>query len=1297
MPNYLFLIIIFSFNVSSMEQLNKFNFAQIFEQHSIIMLLIEPESGRIVKANAAARQFYGYPDLTTMDIQQINLLNHEQVQQEIANAVAEKRDYFIFRHLLANGEIRKIRTYARAYQMDNKSFVLSIIVDDEIPTEDKNGLLYYQQLLEQQVDAQVTQLTVINQKQKLWFSLAISLLITILLVLSIALLWYRNLEQRLRESKEQFKSLVKNIPGITYRCHNDKVWSLIYLSDNVNMLNGYKLDNLIDIFHNDDKEMVAQAVSLAIAQEQNWEIEYRIFLSDGSLRWVREHGKAIKNNNKVKYLDGFIFDITEHKLAQQALQQRSGLITSLLNCIPDLIFFKDMQGVYLGCNPAFAAHLGMLPEDLIGKTDYMLYPPELAAEFRRNDQEMLAQLGSRHNEEWITYPDGRKVLLDTLKTPYWGLDGELIGILAISRDITERKKIEEELRAERDLFSEGPVFTITWDANHPWPITYVSDNVTHILGYTAEEMQQADFNYAALIHPDDAQRIISEVDYNIKHHINAYEQSYRLKLKNGIYRWFYDFTKLIRDDCAELRTIRGYLFDQTHLKELEHNLENQRQRLADIITGTNVGTWEWNVQTGATIFNERWAEMIGYTLEELAPISIETWLKFTHPDDAANAKQLLQQHFNGELDYYECELRMQHCNGNWIWMLDRGKVISWTVDAKPLLMSGTHQDITKRKQAEQLLQAKTEELDRYFTASLDLLCIADVNGKFMRLNPEWEKVLGYNINELHEKTFFNFVHPEDILATQDAVMTLQRGVDVASFENRYLSKYNDYRWIEWRARAQGQFIYAVARDITERKQTETALYEANEALTIAVAQAEMANKAKSIFLANMSHELRTPLNGILGYAQILSREKSLNPKQLEGIKIIQQSGEYLLTLISDVLDLSKIEAGKIELYPNDFNLKQFLTGIVDLFNMRAMQKNIGFVCRFSDDLPYGIYADEKRLRQILINLLSNAIKFTDKGEVKFKVNYAHKKLQFKIEDSGIGIAEEDLARIFLPFQQTGDANYRSEGTGLGLSITKSLVEMMGGRLGVESKLKQGSMFWFELNLPFATTTVSRTMLQPSISGYNIPEYIGKNQYTVLIVDDTAVNRMMLIDLLEPLGFITVAAENGAMAVALALSAQPDLIIMDLMMADMDGLAATRLIRQHESLKNTPIIAASASVFVHHRQESLAAGCNDFVAKPIREDNLFNILGNYLDLTWIYAQATIKNKIPNVNGLNPAAIQAKIIHDYALVGDIAGINAYLTELETNQPQLSEFIAQVHELLDNFELEQIRELTQKFFES
>jgi signal transduction histidine kinase len=316
--------------------------------------------------------------------------------------------------------------------------------------------------------------------------------------------------------------------------------------------------------------------------------------------------------------------------------------------------------------------------------------------------------------------------------------------------------------------------------------------------------------------------------------------------------------------------------------------------------------------------------------------------------------------------------------------------------------------------------------------------------------------------------------------------------------------------------------------------------------------AESANRAKSTFLANMSHELRTPLNGILGYAQIFSHDKSLTKKQQEGMGIIRRSGEYLLTLINDILDLSKIEAGKIELYSTDFDFNEFLQGIVELFQMRAQQKGIDFLYEPLSQLPIRVRGDEKRLRQILINLLGNAVKFTESGGVILRVSFQITgRVCFQVKDSGPGVAPEDIEKMFEPFQQVGDQKKRSEGTGLGLPITKKLVEMMGGTLQVDSILGQGSLFSMEIDLPEVATSAQLAKVEPQIIGFE-----GETK-VILVIDDQEENRLVLTDLLVPLGFRVIEAESSLIGIAKAQEFIPDLILLDLIMPEMDGFVTVR--------------------------------------------------------------------------------------------------------------------------------------------
>jgi PAS domain S-box-containing protein len=394
-------------------------------------------------------------------------------------------------------------------------------------------------------------------------------------------------------------------------------------------------------------------------------------------------------------------------------------------------------------------------------------------------------------------------------------------------DINDRKIAEIKLRAERELFSKGPVITIEWDAHHHWPVSYVSENVLDILGYSPEEMKSENFVYADLIHRDDLSRISEEVAYNSDRHIDTYEQSYRLRHRDGSYRWFYDFNKLIRDDQHQLIAIRGYLFDQSKLKEIEQDLAQQSRRLNDILTGTNVGTWEWNVQTGAVVFNERWAAIVGYTLEELAPISIATWTHLAHPDDFTKSGELLNQHFNGQLDYYEFESRMRHKSGAWVWVLDRGKVSAWTEDGCPLFMSGTHQDITDRKHAEEAFRNESEKNRILMQHASDGLHLVDLKGYLIQANASFCAMLGYRMDELIGRHVSHWDHQID----QDQLMPLIRHhfVDGQRVEFNSVHRRRDGTLFAVEVSgtpvilANNQYMFYSSRDITERKRTEEAL------------------------------------------------------------------------------------------------------------------------------------------------------------------------------------------------------------------------------------------------------------------------------------------------------------------------------------------------------------------------------------------------------------------------------------------------------------------------------------------
>ena len=477
----------------------------------------------------------------------------------------------------------------------------------------------------------------------------------------------------------------------------------------------------------------------------------------------------------------------------------------------------------------------------------------------------------------------------------------------------------------------------------------------------------------------------------------------------------------------------------------------------------------------------------------------------------------------------------------------------------------------------------------------------------------------------------------------------------------------------------------------------------------AEAAARDASRAKSEFLANMSHELRTPLNGILGYAQIFKRDQHLSPQQQDGIGVIYRCGEHLLALIEDILDLSKIEARRMDLVPTEFNLPDFIQGITAICRIRAAQKNIAFNCEYLSSLPNAISADEKKLRQILINLIGNAVKFTEKGGVTFKVlrkertevlttNLTNIKIRFQVEDTGIGIAADELPKIFAPFEQVGNTRRHTEGTGLGLAISRQLVEIMGGELKVESTLGRGSIFWFELDLlAVDSPEKNKKCSEKFIKGFN-----GTNK-KILVADDRRENRSVLIHLLQPLGFEIIEAVDGQDCLNKALEFQPDCILIDLVMPVMDGFEAMRQIRKLPQLQNVVAIGTSASIMEVEKQESLAAGCNAFIPKPIRVEELLDCLQVHLGLEWIYQDLQEENAESEVGRqqsqiqegeiIAPPADEMAVLFELAMRGDLGGIQKQAEKFKKMDVKYVSFARHLNQLVKNFDEAKILEFVEQ----
>jgi PAS domain S-box-containing protein len=629
----------------------------------------------------------------------------------------------------------------------------------------------------------------------------------------------------------------------------------------------------------------------------------------------------------------------------------------------------------------------------------------------------------------------------------------------------------------------------------------------------------------------------------------------------------------------------------------------------------------------------------------------------------------------------------------------------------------------KLKKTMEGLRKSEENYRVIFENSLEGIFQTSFEGRLLRASPAMARMLAYeSVDELvtHVTDMRKqlYVHPE----VRDAIVSaiLERGA-VLGQETQLYMKDKRQIWVSISARAMRDasgkplYIQGFLVDITERKRVEDELRkhhdhleelvnERTTQLVIAKEQAEAANQAKSAFLARMSHELRTPLNAILGYTQIFLR-RPLKPNILKGLNIIQQSGEHLLTLINDILNLSKIEAGKMELHTSAIFFRAFLEGIAGVIRSRAEAKGLAFSLEASDNLPAGVKGDETRLRQVLLNLLDNAVKFTEKGHVKLRVlrpaagkltesreATSQASIRFEVEDMGIGIASDQLDRIFLPFEQVYQAPRWSEGTGLGLAISRQLVQLMGGDLHVKSELGRGSLFWFEVILPGIEAAAAERD-QPRgkiVTGYQGP------RLKALVVDDIPSNRAVLVDLLQPIGFEVFEASNGRQAVLLAQEKRPELILMDRYMPVMNGHTSTSHIREMPELRKVVIIAVSASVSEEDELRSREIGFDDFLPKPIKWPTLAALLEKHLPLKWEYdtREKAVLTGVSSVERQTPPPKEElAILLDSAKRGDLSAIMKRVSHIKTLDNKYAPYADKLCELAENFDEGKILELIEQ----
>ena len=786
-------------------------------------------------------------------------------------------------------------------------------------------------------------------------------------------------------------------------------------------------------------------------------------------------------------------------------------LLAILDNMPYMAWYKDVQGIFIALNQPFADSCGKSKEDIIGKTDFDIWPYELAMKYIKDDQEVILTRSKKTVEESINDKTGG-IWFETFKSPVFDHEGNVIGTMGMAKDISNRKSLENKMQEQNDYAKmlvrtvPSAVYTIDNDKR----ITSWNQMAEKITGYKAHEVIGKSID-SYLFSPcnEQSKSTLGEIVTSQSNLTTT------ILTKSGEIRYLLKNVDVIRNGATEIIGKIECFADITERVLAEQQLKESQIRLDLATSNAKIGLWDWKVQTGELFLNDSWASILNYTLEELQPVGINTWVDFIHPEDLERSIILLNKHLTGELEYYENELRLKHKNGQWLWVLDRGKVIEWDAEEKPVRMLGTYIDIMERKRTEEELKNKEkllsavamsikELLDNrdYFQAiatCFDFLGTATLvdrvylfvnhyeteGNAFTSQTIEWnsgvkeaqldnpalqnipfEEIASFMAPLMNKQSYSGIVRElkddgtRELLQSQNILSLIVLPIYVRNVFWGFVGfdecKYERV-WTESEFSILNAFTNSIERTL-ERSLIEKDLEDAKR-------NAETANILKSQFVANMSHEIRTPMHAILGYTALL-KDNTVGTQNTAYLSAIEKSSHTLLTLINDILDLSKIEAGKLELQITMVPIKRLFEDIKNIFSLQLEDKKLPFYLEIDEQVPKSLLIDEVRTRQILFNLVGNAVKFTKKGFIKVSAstrNYNIKNrtldLIFEVTDTGIGIPADQQLSIFEPFKQKdGQSNKQYGGTGLGLSISKRLIDIMGGSIELRSQLHKGTTF-----------------------------------------------------------------------------------------------------------------------------------------------------------------------------------------------------------------------------------------------
>lgn len=921
-------------------------------------------------------------------------------------------------------------------------------------------------------------------------------------------------------------------------------------------------------------------------------------------------------------------------------------------------------------------------------------------------------------------------------------DGVVLSFIDINEIKTAQNKLQQTLNALQEaneqlnqkqaefeaIFNSLPDALIFTDKNRQ--IRVVNPGFTNLFGYQPETLigKSPEILYASA---SDFQKYKLELsNSNCDNEtdsceIKPYEINFRRR--NGDIFVSETLKTAVKDSHCNTFGFLKLIRDVSSRKQAEAALRSSEERFRNLYLRTPVMLHSMDKDGKIIDASNYWLDKLGYERQEVID---KKFIQFLTEESRSYAEEILPEFF---------------CNGScwdipYKFVCKNGEVIDTLLSAiadkdedKTIIRTlAVIIDVTERKKAEAALRESEARFKIMADSAPVLIWMSDANHKAVFFNKAWLEFTGVSLEQQLGDAWLESIHPEERDLCYKSLCQISDETQPIEIQFRIRAVNEQYYWMLGRQvprfNHEGEVIGYIGSgiDITEIKNAKEQLYQANyqlEKSTIQLSRAkeaaESTNQAKSSFIAHMSHELRTPLNGILGFAQILQADDTLTKEQQKKIDTIHQSGEHLLTLLNDILNLSKIEADRLELELKDISFPLFIEKINSIINVRAQQKNITFKYEALSPLPAVIRGDETRLRQVLLNLLGNAVKFTNKGKVNFSVtkleechqsNQENKEclIRFKIEDTGFGIPPEKAKEIFLPFHQLTQDDSINEGSGLGLTISQKIVSLMGGEIIVESTPGKGSAFYFDI----CFLEIENAQIHTDM-GFEIqPIGVKGKSPRILIVDDNKINRAVVISHLEQLGFEIDEAINGKQGLEKVESFKPDLILMDLVMPVMDGFETTKALRNNPQFKDLPIIAVSANAMFDAQLSSYRVGCNAFLSKPINLKLLTKSIAQFVEIEWIYLQSSkstssTQNNQPqqiatsqdtNTNELIVAPSHeqlAQFIH-LTQIGDIEAIIEQAEHLEKFDTKYLPFTKKVYELAQTFQQHKLLKFLEIFLE-